>query len=106
MTKDEESAILLQLSANDTYFADTFSDSTETMVENIRNDHPLLLGTDFYKLSKKNVLVIKETLKTAINALTAEIELMEKDPNTDSAYIIQLKEKCIDLIFAENRLRN
>ena len=106
MTKNEESAILLQLSANDTYFADTFGDSTEKMVENIKNDHPLLLGTDFYKLSKKNMFTIKKTLKLAIKGLEIEIERLEKDSNADSAHIIQLKEEYVDLVFAENHLRN
>lgn len=76
------------------------------MIQNINNDHPILLGTDFYKLSKKHVSIIKETLRTTIKVIEIEIELMEKTPDDDSTYVTQLKEKYVNLIFAENHLRN
>lgn len=109
MKKSEEIAMLQKLAETDqtSYFVDTFGQETiEKMIQNIKNDYPLLLGTDFYKLSKKHVSTIKETLKTAIKALEIEIELLEKAPDADSAYIIQLKEKYNNLVFAENHLRN
>lgn len=109
MSKDEEIAILQKLAETDqsSYFVDTFGqETTETMVENIKNDHPLLLGTNFYKLSKKNVFTIKKTLKAAIKILEIEIERLENDIDADSAYIIQLKEEYTDLVFAENHLHN
>ncbi|MDE6284646.1 MAG: hypothetical protein K2M17_02775 [Bacilli bacterium] len=109
MTKNEEITMLQKLAETDqtSYFVDTFGQkTTEKMIENIKNDHPLLLGTDFYKLSKKNVSTIKKTLKLAIKGLETEIERLENDSNSDSAYIIKLKEEYTDLVFAENHLRN
>lgn len=109
MTKDEEIAMLQKLAETDqtSYFVDTFGkETTEKMVQNIKNDHPILLGTDFYKLSKKNVSTIKLTLRTEIKRLDSEIESLENDPNADSAYIIQLKEEYADLVFADNHLKN
>lgn len=109
MTKDEEIAILQKLAETDqtSYFVDTFGQkTTEKMVENIKNDHPLLLGTDFYKLSKKNVETIKKTLKLAIKGLEIDIERLENNSNADKIYLRQLKEEYTDLVFAENHLRN
>ena len=109
MSKDEEIAMLQKLAETNqsSYFVDTFGiETTEKMVQNIKNDHPILLGTDFYKLSKKNVFTIKKTLHSAIKHLENAIELLEKAPDADSAYIIQLKEEYANLVFAENHLKN
>ena len=109
MTKDEEIAMLQKLAETDqtSYFVDTFGqETTEKMVENIKNDYPILCGTNFYKLSKKNVEIMKKTLQAKIFSLENEIEILENGENPDVVYINSLKQECIDLIFAENRLRN
>lgn len=107
MTKDEEIAILRELHENDTYFGNTFSrNETSKMVENIKKDYPLLMGTGWFYLSPKNVQTIKKTLKARIEYLNDMIERLDENPEADESELILLKEEYTDLVFAENHLRN
>lgn len=70
MEKAKEIELLKQLKG-DTYFADTFSAATiDKMCENIKNDFPIMLDTEYETKQSEEV----DSLKTQINVLSAQLE--------------------------------
>lgn len=70
MEKVKEIELLKQLKG-DTYFADTFSAATiDKMCENIKNDFPILLNTEYEAKQFEEV----EALKAQVKMLTARLE--------------------------------
>lgn len=59
MTKQDEIKILKGLASQDTYFAQFFGEDIEKMCENIANDFPIEMGTEFNAKSE----VLQRTLK-------------------------------------------
>lgn len=63
-SKVSELSLINLLISHDTYFADTFDTQTVNQIQNnINNDFPLLLNTDFIRLSKQERELIKSGLK-------------------------------------------
>lgn len=75
MEKAKEIELLKQLKG-DTYFADTFSAETiDKMCENIKNDFPILLNSEYEKKQYEEV----DALKAQVQELTAQLEVQKAD---------------------------
>lgn len=73
MEKAKEIELLKQLKG-DTYFADTFSAATiDKMCENIKNDFPILLDSEYEKKQHEEV----DALKAQVRELTARLEVQK-----------------------------
>ncbi len=77
MNKEREIQILEQLLDEDTYFRQAFSEAEiMTMMVNIRNDHPLLLGTsvEHYYAIGKNIVDVRRKEMTEMRQCTLTAE--------------------------------
>lgn len=91
----------LKMLKGDTYFADTFSNETiDRMCENIKNDFPILLGTEFEEKQRQKVDGLNAKIKTLSDQLAAKDEGWEKHIEEFGRNIVERMDDS-DLVYAE-----